>query len=256
MTTIPNQPRQDKDLGLNHGKLPDGREVTFFNEDLALRIVERLAAGDLLRDICADPGMPHWTTFHRWVVLSPPLARAYHAARELSAQAFEEEAIGMARTIKETQKDGTQVRAFEVAMNQLRWSAARRDPGRFGDKTNVSVRVPIQINTSLNLGEDTVTSTVEYPNIYTLEATVVEAGNAAVPQDPGETPLLTPNRARPKPKALPKPLSRVGPRKKVLKPRVADPSNPFLAPFSGSGARGPGPGAPKTEQGGPDGEPV
>lgn len=180
-------PVQDQLAGLGHNRLPDGRWVTKYDATIALRVVERIAAGELLKDILQeDSGLPHRSTFHRWVVTYPELNRAYMAARELSASAFEEEAIGMARAIREEPGTGTKVRAYEVAMNQFRWSATRRDPAKFAEHATTSIRVPIQINTVLDLGQG---DTVSDQGVYELTATVVEEAATPIAPEP-EKPLV------------------------------------------------------------------
>lgn len=237
MNKPPNeQPTQDKKL-----KLPKvmvaGRLVTLYDPSIALKIIERIAEGELLKDICS-PGtdMPARSTFYRWVVNNPPLAQAYNAARELSAQALEEDALGTAAMLKDPKVNkkltGTQVRAYEVAMNQLRWSAQRRDPAKFAERTTQSTIVPIQINTTLNLGDkSTAGETSEVPNIYTLEAEVVQETPL---QDPStDTRPLHPD-GRPEwtakqlqgPHPMDKPLVEVSPPefsprgKRILRPRL------------------------------------
>lgn len=204
---MPDNPQQDRDLKLPAARQNDGRYVTVYDPFIGLRIVERIAEGELLKDICAPgSGMPHRGTFHRWTLTQPELAKAYHTARELSAQAFEEDALGLARDIKgDPDATGTKVRAYEVAMNQFRWSASRRDPGRYGDKATVSVRVPVHITTVLDMNETGSGSTAEHPNIYDLEAKVeVEA-----PLQEVDTPLLPARRRQ------------GNPGKRILTPRIA-----------------------------------
>jgi hypothetical protein len=171
-------------------ELQNGRFITAYDPGLALIICERIADGETLKTICDDKDkFPHRTTFHRWVVNNPKLALAYGAARELSATGLEEEAIGIAREIQARAKKVTspEVRAYEVAMNQLRWSAERRDPKRFSTKGAVSVTVPIQINTSLDMGSGEAQGTPDHPDIYQLQATVEQP-------DP-ELESLVPNRS-------------------------------------------------------------
>lgn len=170
--------RQDKKAGVELAKNAQGRFVAVYDRDLALAILERMASGELLKDICAAPGMPHITTVRRWAVNNPEFSRAFQTATQMSAAALEEEALGTARHIADPKVNkklsGTEVRAFEVAMNQFRWSASRRDPSKFGERAPASVTVPIQINTSLDLGNKG-----ELDNIYTIEAKVVEPEHVA-----------------------------------------------------------------------------
>lgn len=220
---------QDKAAQLPQEKV-GGRYVTAYNPHVAMRIVERIAEGELLKDICAEgQGMPHRGTFHRWVVNNAELARAYGAARELSAQAMEEEAIDMARAIRKNPGTSVNVRAYEVAMNQLRWSAQRRDPSKYGDKAQVSVRVPVQINTQLNLGTDVGGgSTLDHPNIYQITASVNVPVQAAVDRamaDPTIAPLES---------APPRRTQRGAMLKRALIPHMPDPR-----PFSEQVREGP-----------------
>jgi hypothetical protein len=176
------RPRQDINAGLPAEKDELGRFVTAYNPETAILIVERLAMGETLTEICAEPGMPARSTFNRWVVKYPELARAYNAARIISAQSLEDEALVLARRAANGKNmNGTEIRGLEVAMNQFRWSAVRRDPEKFAEKQAINVKVPVQINTILDLGESGGgAATAEHPNIYSLHATVsVEA-----PEDP------------------------------------------------------------------------
>lgn len=124
---------------------------------------------------------------------------------------LEERALALANELEHGEQNHVKTRALDVAMQQYRWSAARRDPAKFGDKVATHVRVPIQINTTLNLGEDIAgDSTPDHPNVYTLEAEVVD--EREVTQEDMDKPLVTPkhNPGQFKP----------GPRKQVLTPRT------------------------------------
>ena len=183
-----------------------GRFVAIYEPKVAMQILERLADGQLLKEICALPGMPHKDTFRRWVVNNPELGRAYEAAIRLSAVSLEEDALQAAREVKAKSRkmSGTDVRAYEVAMNQFRWSAARRDPAKFGERAPQNITVPIQINTSLDLGAKT-----EQENIYTITAKVPSKEDPRLLEDR----QLVPD---------PKPFDPRAPRKSVLTPRIKD----------------------------------
>lgn len=167
-------PAQDRELGLQRQR-SGGRFLTKYTPDLALQICERIAEGETLKAICNSEDMPARATFQRWVVQYPELSRAYAAARELSANAFEEEALDIARQLTMEGRDftSTKIRAFDVAVGQLRWSASRRNPKVYSERGAVQITVPIQINTSLDLGDGGMLG-VEQPDIYQLEAVVDE----------------------------------------------------------------------------------
>lgn len=125
-------------------------------EDLrrALTVVEGIAEGGKVDKLTGGADQPKKGTFYRWLAVYPELKRAFDAAREISAFSFEEEALRLAdKLVGDNDFNGTKVRMYEVAMQQLRWSASRRNPHALGDKNTVSVTVPVQINTSLDLGQ-------------------------------------------------------------------------------------------------------
>lgn len=169
MNRVADRPAQDKDANLPVERI-GGRYVTQYNPEIALQIVERIAQGETLSKICEKgSGFPHPVTFKRWVVNNPELAKALGAAKKLSAQSLEEEALDAAREIKSKQRDGTQVRAFEVLLQQLRWSAERRDPELYGSHASVAVRVPISIHTSLDMNKAN-NEGIDDKGIYTITA--------------------------------------------------------------------------------------
>lgn len=165
-------PMQDRALGLPRTRL-GGRFVTAYAPELALQICERIAEGETLSEICRDENMPARSTFNRWVVQHPDLSRAYAAARELSAYAMEEEALDIARTLAAEGRDftSTKIRAYDTSLSQLRWSSSRRNPKVYSERGSVQITVPIQINTSLDLGDGGMLA-ADHPDIYKLDAVV------------------------------------------------------------------------------------
>lgn len=147
-------PGDDVEVGALVPTEKGSTRVTSYDAKVAETILMKIADGATLREIAKIPGMPTKSTIQRWIMKYPELAQAWKAAREMSASSLEEEALDMARVLKkQTDFTGTKVRAFEVAMNQFRWSAAHRDPATFGQTTQPNMVIPIQINTSLDLGD-------------------------------------------------------------------------------------------------------
>lgn len=197
-------PKQDRDLGLARTEI-NGRFLTKYDPRLAIQIIEQIAEGKLLAEICTrENGMPHRNTFMKWVSREPELAQAYMAARELSAMTMEEEAIDVSRKLLADPGTAQRVSAANTLINQLRWSASRRDPKQFGDRAATQITVPIHITTSLDMGGGG-GSVAELPDIYTIDLTPEEP--KGLPEEPGR--------------------GRAGiPRKRVLTPR-----NPDYDPF-------------------------
>lgn len=143
-------PQQDRWLGeTSVGK----SRVAAYSPELGLLIAEYIANGVTLRKISQMDGMPSTTTVHRWLMLYPEFSTAYNAAREISAYNLEDEALDLARLIRSLPGDSPRVRAFDIAINQLRWSASRRNPRVYSDKAALNITVPIQINTTMDLSE-------------------------------------------------------------------------------------------------------
>lgn len=146
-----------------------GRFYTKYNPNIALDIVERIADGELLSKITdkdADVLTITKQTFLRWVATVPELSTAYSAAMQISAHSFEEKAIDKAEKTALAPGTPQNVSAASLLISQYRWSAARRNPTRYSDKGNTQIVVPININTTLDLGTQRQTADVEVPNIY------------------------------------------------------------------------------------------
>lgn len=100
-----------------------------YSQDAFEQVVARMAAGELLVEICADEGMPKPSTIRTWVALDQPpgIAALYARARELQAEAVAERAVDKALTADDPQKG-------RLAMDALRWLAGKIHPAKFSDK--------------------------------------------------------------------------------------------------------------------------
>lgn len=159
----------------------DRRIPVLYDPALALAICEEIASGKSLKKICEVQGMPTRQTVYKWLSVYPKFFDAYERAREISAQSIEDEALDMARVlVDQNDFSGTKVQAYNIAMQQLRWSAGHRDPNRYGSHTNQSSTVPIQITTTLNLGQDGVKAVDNQSSVYSVS---VEIGQKAETKD-------------------------------------------------------------------------
>lgn len=163
-------PKREREMGLSRIEV-GGRFFTKYDPNIALDIVERIADGELLIKITAKDATPLTITkqtFLRWVATVPELSTAYSAALQISAQAFEEKALDKAERTALAPGTPQNVSAASLLISQYRWSAARRNPTRYSDKGNTQIVVPININTTLDLGNQKQTVDVEVPDIYTF----------------------------------------------------------------------------------------
>lgn len=133
-----------------------GRHITAYQPDIALEVCEKVAEGATLRETLDLPGAPARSTWYRWCMLYPDLKIAYDIARAISAEGMEEDMLEAAKTLLTGGRAGLtalQLDAIKAGMAQLRWSAARRDPAKFAERPQVQTVIPVQINTTLNLGQ-------------------------------------------------------------------------------------------------------
>lgn len=145
-----------------------------YSYEVAEGILIAIAEGKTLTAIVKLPGMPARNTIYKWLTLYPKFSDAFERAKTVSAQSFEDEALTIARNLAgPNDYTGTKVSALNYAMQQLRWSAARRDPDRYGQRADATAAIPITINTTLNLGQDgQPPPTDEKKSIWTVEAVI------------------------------------------------------------------------------------
>lgn len=141
---------------------------TDFNEEIALRICERLADGESLKAMCAEDGMPARSTVFRW--LSMPEHKTfldmYTRAREEQADALFDEILAisddgrndwMARMDAEEEnlgwrENGEALRRSQLRIDARKWAASKLMPRKYSEKFQadlthsgeVGVKVTIQ----------------------------------------------------------------------------------------------------------------
>lgn len=94
-------------------------------------IVERLALGEFVEDICADEGMPAARTVRDWLREDEEFRRQCARAREDSATLIERDVATVVRDVREGK---IEPKAANAALNGLTWLAKVRDRSRYGDK--------------------------------------------------------------------------------------------------------------------------
>ena len=165
--------------------------MTEYNETLAYEVTGLVSQGYTLLEIERMEGMPPAATFAQWLVSTPPLALAYAKARETSSFTMEDEALALTRAAKDrSDLSSAQLKALDLHVNQLRWSATKRNPQVYSEKAAVSMVVPVQINTTLDMGGANTLGTPDHPNIYELKAvnTAALTDEAGVGAEVQETP--------------------------------------------------------------------
>lgn len=123
-----------------------GRPSTFTPERAAA-ICERLAAGESLRAICRDEGMPSQRVVFEWLAADGAFAQQYARARSQGLDEVAQEIIEISDEVEvEAVQDGEAVTlkldATAVARNRLRvdarkWLLAKLAPKKYGERLNL-----------------------------------------------------------------------------------------------------------------------
>lgn len=133
----------------------------------SMAVLEAIVTGKTLQEAGVD------SAFLLEVAKHPTLGLGFAKAREMSSYALEEEAIGRLRAaVAEGKVTSTQLRAIDLLVQQLRWSSIKRNPNVYSEKAAVNITVPIEIKTTLDLGDGATAGTKEFPNIYEAVAEV------------------------------------------------------------------------------------
>jgi hypothetical protein len=108
------------------GRSLNGRKLSYCPAT-AEAIFERLCEGEAMVRICADADMPVASTVYRWLAAEPEFAEAVALARDIQADRAVAEGLELARAV--TPKTA---RACEVQLRQLRWTAGKLAPRKYG----------------------------------------------------------------------------------------------------------------------------
>ena len=99
-------------------------------------VIERLVDGESLREICLDDDMPNKVTILRWTNSDSGLATSMARAREMQADALDDDITGVIKEIRDGTLDANQGR---VIINAHQWRAAALKPKLYGTKQTVDV---------------------------------------------------------------------------------------------------------------------
>lgn len=110
------------------GLSPGGRP-TLYSVEMAALICRRLAGGEALHRICAEPGMPANTTVVLWLRRYPEFEELYGIARDAQSERMFDRVgeIAEAATPETAQVAGVQIRAAQ-------WQAAKLAPRKYGTR--------------------------------------------------------------------------------------------------------------------------
>lgn len=105
-----------------------------YTPEIGNEICERIACGEALKGIVRDEAMPSERTVFRWLSTNDAFRQQYTRAREAQADADADAVSDIAARVLSGEIDPQAARA---AVDALKWSAGKRNPKRYGDKTAV-----------------------------------------------------------------------------------------------------------------------
>ncbi|AZV37880.1 terminase small subunit [Komagataeibacter xylinus] len=120
-----------------------GTRRSAYSRRLADEICLRLADGQSLRAICADPALPHRATILRWLRDNPAFRALYDTAREAAADTLAEEIIAIAD--RATGRED--VPAIKLRMEARMWVATRLRPPASATRGEGAGSISITITT-------------------------------------------------------------------------------------------------------------
>lgn len=120
--------------------------LTSYTPELASDILQRLADGQTLREICRMEGYPPESTVRTWVLDDREgFAARYVLARELQAETWADEIVSIADDATNDwmkRQDGTTAPDYEhIQRSRLRvdtrkWLLSKMKPGTYGEKVH------------------------------------------------------------------------------------------------------------------------
>lgn len=121
-----------------------------FDKAKADAICERLAAGESLRAVCRDDGMPAAPTVLLWVRTYPDFAEQYARAREVGYQCLADEIVDIADEVefepvpgpdgetREVRVDSTAVARNRLRVDTRKWMLSKMLPKVYGEKLDLN----------------------------------------------------------------------------------------------------------------------
>ena len=117
------------------------RRGHYYSPLLAKAFCARIAEGATLKEVCAEPGMPTIHQVQQWRMHSDEFENLYEKARQARAELLHDEVLETSR--EPMLKDD--VPAAKLKTDNLKWSAEKSDPNRFGNRREEKESAPTTI---------------------------------------------------------------------------------------------------------------
>jgi Bacteriophage Sf6, terminase small subunit-like len=109
---------------------------------LCKEICERVAKGETLTAILAEPGMPAWSSVHEWKQSDESFRQALMRAREQQAEVWADEIMDISDAELPTHEAIGRAR---LRMQSRQWLAGKYNPTYADKPTQVGVQVGVQV---------------------------------------------------------------------------------------------------------------
>ncbi len=114
-----------------------GRPSTYRPERVA-PILDRIAAGETLSKICAEPGQPNLWTVYEWLRQDESFARAYARAQDSRADTLADQIADLAdEAMRATTPE--EIQAYKLRVDARKWCAAKLKPRRYGERVQTEL---------------------------------------------------------------------------------------------------------------------
>lgn len=110
-----------------------GAPSTYTNE-LADLICERIAAGESLRSICKDDGIPASSTIFKWLNENKEFSEQYARAREAQVEGLIDELVEIA---DETDQEAGAVAQSKLRIDTRKWFISKVAPVKYGESLQI-----------------------------------------------------------------------------------------------------------------------
>jgi hypothetical protein len=118
-----------------HGQFEPGNSgrQSAYSDDIATLVLDRVAMGESIRTICADPAMPAPSTIFKWLVTFQPFSEQYARAREACIERWSEEIIELADE-PVAPNDNAAVQRARLRVDTRKWLMSKLAPRKYGDR--------------------------------------------------------------------------------------------------------------------------
>ena len=94
-------------------------------------IMNGIADGTPLREICRREGMPNWRTVNDWLEADEEMAARFARAREIGFDAIAEDILSNVDNVKAISEH---IQRSKLRVDARKWAASKLKPGTYGEK--------------------------------------------------------------------------------------------------------------------------